>query len=119
MISYQTSLKAALRARGASEDLVASAMESIGWPAENQSLEEYEALVREFGEPGTYAAQLMPENRGKPRLPFMLTAMVLAVIALFAMPIEQYGWWKPLIVLGLLVAGILIEFVRYTQTGKR
>jgi uncharacterized membrane protein len=45
--------------------------------------------------------------------------MALAAILLLAVPIQQFGWWKPVVIIGLLIASVLVEFIRYTLRGRR
>jgi hypothetical protein len=120
MFDYQDRLSAALRARGADEDLVRSTVREL------EPFDERE-LVSEFGEPEEYAARLAPEPRRKPRVGLILLGLLVAVVLAIGLPVmaaaEVPGAgavapFAPVLALLALAAGVIAEFFRYLAGGR-
>ncbi|QCU77189.1 hypothetical protein E7744_02370 [Citricoccus sp. SGAir0253] len=120
MFDYTDRLSAALRARGADEALVRSAVRAV------EPLEERDR-VSAFGDPEDYAARLAPEPRRRPRVGLILLGLVLAVVLAIGLPVMAAAGvpataalapLSPVLALLALGAGVLAEFLRYLAAGR-
>lgn len=120
MFSYQDRLSAALRARGADEDLARSAVRELA-PFDERE------MVSEFGEPEEYAARVAPQARRKPRVGLILLGLLVAVVIAIGLPVmataEVPGAgavapFAPVLALFALAAGVIAEFFRYLTGGR-
>ena len=122
-MDYGTRLSAALRARGASDDVVRGALASL----HEFPLDE-DGLIREFGEPEQYAQDLIPDAKPRARFAFILTGLVLGVVAWIGLraardadvaaldPLSSFG---ALVGLLFIALGVLAEFLRYLAEGRK
>ena len=120
MFDYQNRFIAALRSRGADEDLIRSAVQELTPFPED-------SLVSEFGEPEAYAAELVPTRSRKPRVGLIMAGLVLAVVIAIGLPVmseaglpgvQRVAPFTPALALGALAAGIMAEFFRHLASGR-
>lgn len=121
MIGYENRMVAALRSRGAGEDVVTDARNSL-----RDLRQGHESLVAELGEPEAYAAALVPDPTPQRKIAFIVMAMVVSVVVLLSFrwaaesgvePFASAGYLGPLVALGCLATGLLADFRRYLRTG--
>ncbi|GAA1114273.1 hypothetical protein [Arthrobacter flavus] len=122
MFDYESRLSAALRSRGASDSVVHDAALTLKeFPLDD------DGLIREFGEPEEYAKDLMSDAKPRLRFAFIVTGLVLGVLAWFGLRAAKESGWEALepvsnfgALIGLLLIGlgVLAEFFRYLYTGR-
>ena len=124
MFDYRTRLVAALETRGAKDDLIQAALESLG-DANDENF-----LIEEYGEPELYARRMQEEEHpGGRRNAVVLIGATLSIFIIvlgFLHTKNRLDWLPNLPIFAFLACGlailllsILLEFTFFMMKSKR